>query len=190
MEGTASKPLQRDAEKCYGDGFCCVYYQTGDETGYPPGYERREGTEWCKCTIDTLFLPCPNSALCGNHTEPKWVMACSHGRCMTCDRSIGGDLEIQSDLIGWECPICMESRDKACVFPDCPAKHTFCLGCMEKLIWGVPNARYNPDDSDNDECPYEGSTKACPTCRHEFDYLSDWSKTDKVPLMERQQNKN
>jgi hypothetical protein len=179
-------------EECNNDGFCNVYDQTDEEEGSPPGYTRRENTEWCTCTKEQLFLACPNSFLCGKDAYPKWVLGCCRGRCMRCDRSIGGDVQLLTGLVEWECPVCMEQKDNACVFPDCPAKHSFCIECMKKLLWGVPNPRYNPDEDaeDDGEHPWEGSTTSCPTCRHRFDFLSDWSKTDRVPLMDRQRNKD
>jgi hypothetical protein len=108
---------------------------------------------------------------------PKWLLACHDTRCTGCNITIGRNLEfLSSDNLPaeWECTICMEQKDKACVFPDCPAKHSFCLDCMKKLLWGVLNPRYNPDESDNDEYPYEGATEACPTCRHQFDPSKGW----------------
>lgn len=173
-------------DKCHGNGFCNVYDQTFSKKGDPPGYERRKGTEWCKCPVSKLFLPCPNAALCGNHTYPTWVMGCRHGRCTTCDTSIGGDLQFQHNLENWECVICMELKPTSCVFPDCSSRHAFCLECTKKVIWGVPNPRYNPDDSEDSECELEGGTNACPMCRHEFDWTKDWSATDRVPMHKRQ----
>ncbi len=173
----------REWNKCCNDGLCHVYNQTcEDNIGSPLGYEREENTEWCRCSKEMLFMACPNSFLCGQCMYPKYMLACCHGRCSGCDRSIGGDLQLLTDLVEWECSVCMEQTDKACVFPDCPAEHAFCLNCMKKLLWGVPNPRYDPDDSDDGEDPYEGSTKSCPTCRHTFDAITDWSKTDRTTI--------
>lgn len=178
---------------CKGDGMCDVYqevYTDNEEDAITPngfkGYARYKDTEWCSCTLEMCMGICPNSALCGNGRVLKWLLDCRHGRCTTCDTSIGGDLDFRTGLVDYECPVCMEPKNQACVFPDCPAKHTFCLDCMKKLIWGVPNPRYNPDDSGDDEHYLEGSTNACPTCRHRFDWTKDWSNTDRVPFTKRQ----
>ena len=180
-EDNPKKKQKRDPNKCYADGFCWVYEQTdSEEEGGTQswGYNRMKGTEWCKCTREQCIVPCPNSFLCGISEYPKSVLACHDMQCTNCNITIGRNLELVTGEAlpqAWECSICMEQRDKACVFPDCPAKHSFCLDCMKKLLWGVPNPRYNPDNSDNDEYPYEGSTNACPTCRHSFDPSEGWS---------------
>jgi hypothetical protein len=170
---------------CKGDGLCDVYEQVftdneedeeADEHGFK-GYARLRNTEWCSCTLQMSMGQCPNSVLCGNTEVPKWLLACHNMLCTGCNVTVGRNLEfLSSDNLPaeWECTICMEQKDKACVFPDCPAKHSFCLDCMKKLLWGVPNPRYNPDESDNDEEPYECATEACPTCRHQFDPSKGW----------------
>jgi hypothetical protein len=179
---------------CRGDGFCYVWEHVWAADGTFHGYQRIQRTEWCKCDWHKMFCPCPNSFYCGNIMEPKCLLQMQHGRCFSCDCNIGGDLTfVRGEELpeGWECPVCMEAKRDACVFPACPGKHLVCLCCLEKLIRGVPNPRYKPDSDSEDieEHPYEGATNACPMCRHQFSWFTDWSDTDDVPLMLRQSKK-
>lgn len=181
MEETSTKP-SRDPNKCYGDGFCWVYEQTDPPEGSSQecGYARSKNTQWCKCTREMCLVPCPNHFVCGNVEYPKAVMACHNMRCTNCNIIIGRNLELMTKASlpqEWECPVCMEKKDDACVFPDCPAKHHFCLGCMKGFLWGVPNPAFESYEGDSDsEFPFHGSTNSCPMCRHKFDPSDGWSK--------------
>lgn len=165
---------------CRGDGFCDVYQQVYaesddedcDENGFK-GYARYKDTEWCSCTLETCLGSCPNSFLCGRKQILKWYLGCHDMRCSGCNMMIGRNLELVSEDSlppDWECPVCMEQKKEACVFPDCPSKHTFCLGCMSNLLFGV-------EKYDEEGVGYwEGSTKKCPVCRHEFEPSDGWGK--------------
>lgn len=163
--------------QCKGDGYCDVYEQVDHDEGYVPngpddwcGYRRRDGTEWCRCTREMCLPPCPNWFVCGNKEYPKWVLGVNCGRCRNCDVCIGRNLEKIENLNGWECPVCLECSEVAVIFPDCPSKHKFCIGCTQNLLWGQLT-----DDEELGSI-YVNATKACPMCRHEFVPFDGWIK--------------
>lgn len=177
---------------CKNDGCCDVYEQVFSESedeNAPPnthplyaicsrklrGYARYKDTTWCTCTLQMCLDSCPNSFLCGSTELFKWYLACHDGRCCTCNIVIGRNLKLCDKNEEEECPICMNKGfTKACVFPDCPAEHAFCLKCTRNLLFGI-------EMRDEFGYPYyEGSTNSCPMCRHTFEPTDGWHSYRKI----------
>jgi hypothetical protein len=167
---------------CKNDGCCDVYEQVFEDVQDDEslqehylmprkllGYSRYRDTAWCKCTLDMCLAPCPNHLLCGSIELFKWYLACNDGRCCTCNVVIGRKVEVVSVTEeNWECPICFLPNEKACAFPDCPAKHKFCARCTRSVLFGMHM-------HDEHGFPYwEGGTNTCPICRHSFEASDGW----------------
>ena len=139
------------------------------------------------CNQNCNPVRCNNFEVC-NNVEPKWVLDCHSGRCMSCDVTFYKNLLIES--INDQCPICLEDQERMVTMPGCT--HKFCIFCFRK-IWDInisntdseilineaddiyesseeDNINENNEDDDEiwnndlliDNCP------KCPMCRHHF----------------------
>lgn len=174
---------------CKNDGCCDVYEQIFEEVLQEPssssssqqehyylkprklvGYSRYKDTEWCKCTLKMCLAACPNSFLCGSIELFKWYLACNDGRCCTCNVVIGRNVEVVlATEKDWECPICFLPNERACEFPECPAKHKFCTKCTRSVLFGMQMR------DEHGFLYWEGGANTCPLCRHSFEASQGWN---------------